>query len=267
MRTLSWRPTRENSQAFPGMSVLYGDTRGGALAEHAHPEAQISIHFERGPKGQVEPSHVRLFASHQPHVGSWKPNNEIVVFQFAPSLLVDLRQELAGGSEFELIPASSLRDPVIESLGRVVRDERQFCNRVSGFHIESVAHVMARHLLRKHAVFPIAETQRYSLSNREFLQIRNFLEENLRRGFSVRELAASIGVGPGVLTQKLTASTGKSPWRFVQQQRIVRAKAMLRSTKRSIAEIAAQLGYTDQSHFTNAFRRAVGATPKAYRSK
>ena len=247
--------------------MLYGDARGGALAEHAHPEAQVSIHFERRTQDTIEPSHVHLFASHQPHSASWKANNEIVVFRFAPSLLSDARQELATGTDFELIPATSLRDPVLESLGRVVRDEHHSIGSLAGFHIESVAHVMARHLLRKYAVLPMAEPRRYSLSSREFLQIRQFIDDNLRRGFSVKELAASIGVGPGVLAQKLTVSTGNSPWRFVQQQRIVRGKAMLRSTTRSIAEIAALLGYTDQSHFTNSFRRAVGVTPKTYRTR
>jgi AraC family transcriptional regulator len=245
---------------------LYGDARGGSLVEHAHPETQVSVHFERRVHGQITPSHVHLYASQQRHTGGWNRNNEIVVFQFTPALLVETRQELGHGTDFDLVPRTSLREPVLESLGSMVRDEYT-ANRSSGLYIESVAHLMARYLLRKHAVFPVPEGQRYSLSNREFLQIRRFIDDNLRRGFSVRELAASIGVGPGILAQKLAASAGKSPWRYVEEQRILRAKALLRSSTASIAEIAVQLGYADQSHFTNAFRRATGITPKNYRTR
>ena len=48
--------------------------------------------------------------------------------------------------------------------------------------------------------------------------------------------------------------------------RIKEAKTLLRGANSPIAEVAAQLGFTDQSHFTNAFRNATGMTPGAYRN-
>ena len=52
---------------------------------------------------------------------------------------------------------------------------------------------------------------------------------------------------------------------YVIQQRIDRAKELLRSPELEIAEVAYQCGFTNQSHLTNVFRRSTQTTPNAYR--
>jgi AraC family transcriptional regulator len=59
-------------------------------------------------------------------------------------------------------------------------------------------------------------------------------------------------------------STGLTPYQYVLQQRIERAKQLLRQGNRAIADVALECGFTSQSNFTRAFRRATGMTPKAY---
>jgi AraC family transcriptional regulator len=46
---------------------------------------------------------------------------------------------------------------------------------------------------------------------------------------------------------------------------VKRAQQLLADRKTALAEIALHLGFSNQSHFTNVFREAVGITPKAYR--
>ena len=47
--------------------------------------------------------------------------------------------------------------------------------------------------------------------------------------------------------------------------RVERAKGLLASTAKPIAEIAADLRFAHQSHFTNVFKKLTGMTPRAYR--
>jgi len=98
-------------------------------------------------------------------------------------------------------------------------------------------------LLRSHAVFPIPKTRPYKLTEGELNELRCFIRDQLHRGFSVRELAFAIRIGPAVLNQKLRFSIGRSPWRFVQEERIRRAAELLKHSRSSIAELAVQLGY------------------------
>ena len=59
--------------------------------------------------------------------------------------------------------------------------------------------------------------------------------------------------------------TGISPHQYVLQQRIKKAQYLLQQNQISISEIAATVGFCDQSHFTKYFKRIVGITPRQYR--
>jgi AraC family transcriptional regulator len=62
-------------------------------------------------------------------------------------------------------------------------------------------------------------------------------------------------------------STGLSPYQYVTNSRIEKAKRLLVQTEEAINQIGQQVGFPNQSHFTNVFRKAMGVTPKAYREK
>jgi AraC family transcriptional regulator len=47
--------------------------------------------------------------------------------------------------------------------------------------------------------------------------------------------------------------------------RINRARQLLRETKKSVIEVALDVGYTNPSHFAQIFRRETGLTPSKYR--
>jgi AraC family transcriptional regulator len=55
------------------------------------------------------------------------------------------------------------------------------------------------------------------------------------------------------------------PAAWIAQQRIERARALLRTTSLPLAQVAAQCGYANASHFSHRFREAVGVAPMVYR--
>ena len=56
------------------------------------------------------------------------------------------------------------------------------------------------------------------------------------------------------------------PYKWVLKERIRRAQALMAATATPIADIAAMAGFADQSHFTKAFRRVTGTTPRYWRT-
>ena len=60
---------------------------------------------------------------------------------------------------------------------------------------------------------------------------------------------------------------GIGPQRYIIQRRLERAKRLLRRTHLPIALIAQEVGFADQSHLTQMFRREVGVTPGRYRAE
>jgi len=79
------------------------------------------------------------------------------------------------------------------------------------------------------------------------------------------EVARKAGVSPSHLAELLHERTGRSFTELVREARIGRACELLRSTELSLAEIAAECGFCDQSYFTHVFQKLKKEAPKQYR--
>ncbi len=60
-------------------------------------------------------------------------------------------------------------------------------------------------------------------------------------------------------------STGLSPHQYVLNQRVGRAKELLRDPKRSVLDVSIDVGFEHQNNFARAFRRVIGVSPTQYR--
>ena len=65
----------------------------------------------------------------------------------------------------------------------------------------------------------------------------------------------------------LKRSLGRSPDQYQRQQRVERAKTLLKHTDKPIVEIALECGFNSHSHLGRKFRQLTGMTPKAYRTQ
>lgn len=103
------------------------------------------------------------------------------------------------------------------------------------------------------------------LPPRRLQRVFTHIRENVARELSVTELAQVVGMSQYYFSKLFKMSTGITPHQYVMRQRVERAQELLRETRTPLAEIATQVGFETQSHFTSVFRRLVGATPKHYR--
>ena len=82
---------------------------------------------------------------------------------------------------------------------------------------------------------------------------------------TVREIARECGVHPVHLARSFRAHLGCSPGDYLRRLRLERAAARIRGRRSSLAEIALDAGFVDQSHMTRTFRCVYGITPAGYR--
>ncbi|HWR64810.1 MAG TPA: transposase [Bellilinea sp.] len=94
-----------------------------------------------------------------------------------------------------------------------------------------------------------------------------YLHQNYTRPLTRWEIAAAVGVSEDYLTRVFNRELEISPWDYLNRYRILQAKALLRSTSRSITEIAHQVGFKDQAYFSRVFSRITGMTAVEYRNK
>ncbi|MDG0814150.1 AraC family transcriptional regulator [Cohnella rhizosphaerae] len=96
--------------------------------------------------------------------------------------------------------------------------------------------------------------------------ITRYVETHLAEELTLDGLADYLHLHPNYLVKYFNQRFGMPPIRYVNRKRMERARLLLRTTDRSIKEIAAAVGYPDTNHFAKAFRRETSASPSAYRA-
>ncbi len=92
------------------------------------------------------------------------------------------------------------------------------------------------------------------------------LLERLNDAPALEDVAEACRLSPGHFVRAFRRSTGLPPHRWLLERRVNHSKQMLLgSQQRSLAEIALECGFSDQSHFTRTFARVAGTTPGAWR--
>jgi AraC family transcriptional regulator len=79
------------------------------------------------------------------------------------------------------------------------------------------------------------------------------------------KLSVACGLSESHFARAFKKTTGMSTRQWLQEQRIAVAKNLLAEAEQEIAQIALDLGYSDQSHFTRVFSKMVGVSPGAWR--
>jgi AraC family transcriptional regulator len=268
-QTATWRSGIPIAVTLPDMTVV-GPTEMG-IPEHEHPEVQISMTFvAQSPLGKTKairdfPTHFSLHPSGMPH-GRKSDGAESLATVFSQAYLEQSADEPLRRSSSEIVSAPCAVDPVILSMGKVLRGELLQGPIRDPLLVEAVGVVLTGHLVRRWSSQTSLRQVKGQLSARQIRNTLDVIENSMSSGIRVRDLANQIGLGTHQFTRFFRQTMGCSPYRFVILRRVERARFLLEKTSLPLAEIAFELGFVSQSHFISVFRREVRTTPQAYRS-
>lgn len=132
--------------------------------------------------------------------------------------------------------------------------------------MEGRALLLVDALLRLHETLRTGgRVQRGGLSPRHLRRTCDFITDHLSDDIALDELAKLTGLSCKHFVRAFKQSMGVPPHQYLIFQRIEAAKQRLRGGKATLADIAMQCGFADQSHFTATFRKTVGLAPGAWR--
>jgi len=94
----------------------------------------------------------------------------------------------------------------------------------------------------------------------------SYAEDNLAQAPTIGQMAGVAGMSPYQLDRRMKQVFGLTTGQWILKTRIGRARRRLIESNDSIAQIALDVGYSDQSAFTRRFRRATGLSLSEYRS-
>lgn len=163
-------------------------------------------------------------------------------------------------------PAISLRcgeaDPLLIGAIQSLEQELRNPGQRGSLAADAISGFMAVHLLRERAPEPHG-----SLGGRLLARVLERIEASVESGVSLQALADESHLSRAYFASAFRAATGLSPHRYLTQRRLLRARELLRDPALSLSHIALRCGFSSQAHFTEYFRREVGATPLAFRRR
>ena len=101
-----------------------------------------------------------------------------------------------------------------------------------------------------------------SLIQKNPRNLQSFMEANFDKPLAIDDYAYLTGRSPATFRREFKLKFGNSPRKWIIQKRLNKGAELLRTSEKSVWEIAHEIGYQNSSHFIQAFKKAFGYTPK-----
>ena len=201
---------------------------------------------------------------------NWQAIDKTLHFIIKPDFLreIAIDTESLNPDRVELLPILKQRDFQLEQLAQLFLAEMQNNGFGTQLYLDSLSNVLGVHLLRNYCAFdPIFRSNNRGLAADKLRHAVDYIQANLEQKIGLKVIAQEIGMSQYYFAVQFKQAMGVSPYQYVIEQRLIKAKQLLREKKRSLCEIALDCGFASQSHFNKVFRQYVGTTPKKYRQQ
>jgi AraC family transcriptional regulator len=192
---------------------------------------------------------------------------------YLPTALFD---RLKDDFNLPVAPAHSIRhaagisDDVIDQIGRSILSELAIETAGSRMYAEAAALTLAARLLQKYCdceSSALTALDARPLDHVRLRRVLDYISTNIDADITLADLARVANQSPFHFARKFALAMGVPPKRYVSRMRLDKAMAELVSGKLPLAQIALNAGFSSQSSFTRAFRRATSVTPQEYRRR
>ncbi|GGX24299.1 helix-turn-helix domain-containing protein [Aquimarina muelleri] len=100
---------------------------------------------------------------------------------------------------------------------------------------------------------------------KKLYEVQFIINSDLTTQYSLHELAREVGLNDFILKKEFKRVFHKTIFEYALNTRMIKAKKLLKHSKKPIYEISELIGYKNSTHFTAAFKKVEGTTPKKYR--
>jgi AraC family transcriptional regulator len=168
----------------------------------------------------------------------------------------------------ELIEQRRDTDPALQHIAMALRVAVQTGDALDHMYGEGLSTALAAHLLREYgAAVPRPKRQYGRLPCQKLARAVEYIQDKLDADLTVFGIAQAVDMSPDHFTRLFKKSTGQTPYQYVVEARVRKAKELLTTGKFNISEAASHVGFVDQSHLTRHFKRVFGLPPKTLLSR
>jgi AraC family transcriptional regulator len=207
-----------------------------------------------------------------PYEVRWKSLSSVptqtIHVRLSKDLLARTAEEVAGYDPacLSLEECTGFQDPLLTQIGLALWRELEQRSPAGNLYAQTAAHMLAIHLLRDYTSGgSVIKELSQGLTHQQMRRVMDFVQDHLSQDLSLEALAQQAAFSSYHFARLFRQTTGESPHQFVLRQRIERAQYLLKERDVSLAHVATECGFANQSHFTQVFKRHLGLTPQAYR--
>jgi AraC family transcriptional regulator len=267
---LGWSGLRAEHLTNPADAEvdLPGTTHHWLLLDHG-PATAFSLRFGGQERTEAAPPQsLAVIPAGYPSQWRWRGAAESVHVLVEPELLARVAAEALdlNPDRVELPPVHDLSHPHLRDTLLALDAELRQGGPGGRLLAESLGNVLAVHLLRHFGAPGSADPHPGGVLPKDKLRaVIEYIHHHLDAELSLDRLAAVAHVSPFHFARLFKHSTGLPPHQYVIARRVERAKELLREPDRlALADVATEVGFADQSHFTRHFKRLVGVTPRQF---
>ena len=222
-------------------------------------------------EGAIQPGMLRLIAPEESeHTVRSTPATALLV-QFSEEHL----QTIFARFEYQHTPAAHVfihplfrRSGTVLRLVREVKYARAFEGPARRCFLDGIAQALVGVLIDFHKRFGqgMSAKELPTLTDRQWARCCAYADERLHKKLSLKEWADSAGLSVSDFARRFERKSAETPYAWFMGRRIDRAKGLLVKTSLSLSDLACTLGFSSQSHFTEAFRVRAGSSPARWRT-
>jgi len=229
----------------------------------------ISFEFkENGDSFQTVHMHaeqVSILPAMAPFSVRVRNTGRFIALGLEPQFLQLAAHELIDPDRMELMLRIATDEPFVRQVVLSLKREAEAGCPGGRCYGETLGNALAVHLVARFSTRPVKlRDAGRGLARYQLNRAIDFINAHLAEDISLESLAGAAGLSPFHFARLFKRSTGVSPHQYVLRCRVERARGLLMRSKASIAEVAVEVGFCDQSHLAAHFKRVYGVSPKSF---
>lgn len=263
---LGWQSITVEYHRLPPLTIPQHQIKGHRLAVNiGNPVRYEWWENGRWRKTLLKPGEFCLQTDGDSNFPRWWDEFEFIAIAIDPAFIAQSFQS-SDLTNLEFRAERGTADRAVAALTHRFKaelSEGSYCGKLYG---ESLGIAFVRHLLEGYSLQPTKlKLPTGQLSSQQIKQTVEYVHDNLDAALDLSDLAHQANLSTFHFSRLFKKSLGLTPHQYVLRNRVERAKKLLRSSEpTALADIGLQVGFYDQAHFSKAFKRIVGSTPKQF---
>jgi AraC family transcriptional regulator len=228
----------------------------------------------RGPEDRtfsrhhVEAGQFHIIPPHTPIDVAWEERPQATVIAYGAAVMNGIAEEHFDGSLPRLHPQIAAHDEIVQHLCATLGGKIGRKGRYIALCAETIALQLILHVFSTFGVgVKTAPTIKGGLTMAQQRRVLAYIESHLSKDIALVELSEQAGLSQRHFLRAFKQTFGETPCRYARASVMREAQTKLLNTRKSVTEIALDLGFENFGNFSTAFRKHTGMAPDEYRRK